>query len=109
MSVLRDLGPVRIFASKPGLKKCYIPRELITSSSIHDPCDFRKKSNKLASIMSSLEGIKPALEGLIRDFNIPLRLGVIGTAIDNLDIVAIAKRNKKSLEFSTIIIATKIY
>jgi hypothetical protein len=108
-SALRDLGPVRIFASKPGLKKCYIPREPITSSSIHDPRDFRKKSNKLASTISSLEDMKPALEGLIRNLNIPLRLGVVGAAIDNLDIAAIAKKDKRSLEFSIIIIITKTY
>jgi hypothetical protein len=108
MPALKDLGPVRIFASKPGLKRCYIPREPITSSSVHDPRDF-KKSNKLASTISSLEGMKPALEGLIRDLNIPLRLGVVSAAIDNLDIAAAAKRDKKSLEFSTIIIATKTY
>jgi hypothetical protein len=42
-SALRDLGPVRIFASKPGLKKYYIPREPITSSNVHDLRDFRKK------------------------------------------------------------------
>jgi hypothetical protein len=59
--------------------------------------------------MSSLEGIKLALEGLIRDLNIPLRLGVVGTAVDDLDIAAVAKRDKKSLEFSIIIIVTKIY
>jgi hypothetical protein len=92
ISALRDLGPVRIFTSKPGLKKNYIPREPITGNNIHDPCDFRKKSNKLASIISSLEGMKPALEDLIRDLNIPLRLGVVGAAINNLDIAAVAKR-----------------
>jgi hypothetical protein len=95
--------------SKPGLKKYYIPREPITTSSIHDPRDFRKKSNKLASTINSLEGMKPALKGLIRNLNVPLRLGVVGAAIDNLDIIAIAKKNKRSLEFSIIIIVTKIY
>jgi hypothetical protein len=106
---LRDFGLVRIFTSKPGLKRCYIPREPITSNSIYDPRDFRKTSNKLASIISSLEGIKPVLEGFIRNLNIPLRLRVVSAAVDNLDITAIAKRDKKSLEFSTIIIITKIY
>jgi hypothetical protein len=65
--------------------------------------------NKLASIICSLEGIKPALEGLIRDLNIPLRLGVVGAAVDNLDIATVAKRDKRSLEFSIIIIITKTY
>jgi hypothetical protein len=109
ISALRDLGPVRIFASKPGLKKYYIPREPITSSSVYNPRDFRKKSNKLASIISSLEGIKLVLEGLIRDLNILLRLGVVSAVVDNLDITAIAKRNKRSLEFNNIIIITKTY
>jgi hypothetical protein len=109
ISALRDLGLVRIFASKPGLKRYYIPREPITNNSVHDPRDFRKKSNKLASTISSLEGIKPALESLIRDLNIPLRLGVVNVAIDNLDITAIAKKDKRSLEFNIIIIITKTY
>jgi hypothetical protein len=109
MSALRDLGPIRIFASKPGLKRYYIPREPIINSGVYDLRDFRKKSNKLASTISSLEGMKPALEGLIRNLNIPLRLGVVGAAVDNLDIAAAAKKNKRSLEFSIIIIATKIY
>jgi hypothetical protein len=108
-SALRDLGPVRIFASKPGLKKYYIPREPITSNSIYDLRDSRKKSNKLASTISSLEGIKPALEGFIRDLNIPLRLGVVSAAVDNLDITAAAKKDKRSLEFNIIIIETKTY
>jgi hypothetical protein len=95
--------------SIPGLKKYYIPREPIINNNIHNLRDFRKKSNKLASIMSNLEGIKPVLEGLIRDLNIPLRLGVVSAAVNNLDIIATTKRNKKSLEFSIIIIATKTY
>jgi hypothetical protein len=60
MSALRDLGPVRIFMSKLGLKRCYIPREPITSSSIHNPRNFRKKSNKLASTIANVRS-KPLL------------------------------------------------
>jgi hypothetical protein len=109
ISVFRDLGPVRIFASKPGLKRNQIPREPITSSSIYDPRDFRKKSNKLASTISSLEGIKPALESLIRNLNIPLRLRVVSAVINNLYIAVAAKKDKRSLEFNNIIIITRTY
>jgi hypothetical protein len=105
---LRNLNLVRIFAFKPGSKRNYIPREFIINNSIHNPYDFRKKSNKLTSIINNLN-IKPALEYFIRNLNIFLRLGIINAAVDNLDITAAAKKNKKSFEFNIIITVTKTY